>query len=350
LDDDDRPCQHMNRRKLIQRLARERELLLVKAADLAWRRQRCGQGFRFIDDRGLTIRDTATLKRLKSLAVPPAYRNVRFAADPRAHLQAVGEDDAGRTQYRYHPRWEEVREAAKSERLVNLAQALPHIQKAVRRRLARRDESLAYANAVVVHLVETTAIRAGGESYARDHGTRGATTLLKSNIQIKGRTLSLRFRAKGSQLVTREVENRRLANAVQRMLALPGRRLFQHRREDGSVQPVRASDVNTFLRQVSGRQISLKDFRTMVASVGVLETLAATRPATNERTRRSQVRSAVVAAAEELANTPTVCRTSYVHESVVAAFEQGALPRLVKQGSSPAERVAALAKIVTRHG
>jgi len=340
----------MNRRKLIQRLARDRELILVGAGDLGWHRKRCGRGFRFVDDKGAPIRDRTTLARLKSLAVPPAYRNVRFAADPRAHLQAVGEDDAGRTQYRYHPRWDEIREAAKAERLVDLARALPDIQKAVRRRLARGDDSLGYANAAVVHLVETTAIRAGGESYARERGTRGATTLLKSNIQIKGRTLSLKFRAKGSQLVTREVDNRRLATAVQRLLALPGRRLFQHRRDDGSVQPVRASDVNAFLREVSGRQISLKDFRTMVASVGVLEALAATRPATSERRRRSQVRSAVVAAAEELANTPAVCRTSYVHDSVVAAFEQGTLPRLVKEGSSPAERVAALAKIVTRHG
>jgi DNA topoisomerase-1 len=340
----------MNRRKLIQRLARDRELILVGAGDLGWYRKRCGRGFRFVDDKGATIRDKTTLARLKSLAVPPAYRNVRFAADSRAHLQAVGEDAAGRTQYRYHPLWEEVREAAKAARLADLAKALPDIQKAVRRRLARRDDSLGYANAAVVHLVETTALRAGGESYVRERGTRGATTLLKSNIQIDGKTLTLRFRAKGSKLIRREIDNRRLATTLAHLLALPGRRLFQHRKEDGTVRPVRAGDVNAFLREISGRQISLKDFRTMVASVGVLETLAAAEPGSSERMRRSQVRSAVAAAAEELSNTPTVCRTSYVHDSIVAAFEQGVLPRLVKQGSSPAERVATLAKIVTRHG
>lgn len=340
----------MNRRKLIQRLARDRGLALIGVGDLKLRRRRCGRGFHFIDENGTILRNKATLARLKSLAVPPAYQNVRLAADPQAHLQAVGEDAAGRTQYRYHPQWQEVREAAKSERLADLARALPDIQKAVRRRLARRDDSLDYVNAAVVHLVETTALRAGGESYARERGTRGATTLLKSNIQIDGKRLSLRFRAKGSKLVVRKVDNQRLAAALKQLLALPGRRLFQHRKDDGSVRPVRASDVNAFLREISGRQISLKDFRTMLASVGVLETLAATEPGTNERTRRSQVRSAVAAAAEELSNTPTVCRTSYVHESVVAAFERGALPRLVKQGSSPAERVATLARIVTRHG
>ncbi|MDI1286579.1 MAG: DNA topoisomerase IB [Reyranella sp.] len=340
----------MNRRKLIQRLARDRGLSLVGAGDLKLRRQRCGRGFRFIGEDGKTIRNKATLARLRSLAVPPAYQNVHFAADPQAHLQAIGEDAAGRTQYRYHPQWQEVLEAAKSERLADLARALPDIQKAVRRRLARRDDSLDYVTAAVVHLVETTALRAGGESYARERGTRGATTLLKSNVQIDGKRLSLRFRAKGSKLVVREVDNRRLAAALERMLALPGCRLFQHRKEDGTVRPVRASDVNAFLREVSGRQISLKDFRTMLASVGVLETLAATKPGTSDRTRRSQVRSAVAAAAEELSNTPTVCRTSYVHDSVVAAFERGALPRLVKQGSSPAERVATLGRIVTRHG
>jgi DNA topoisomerase-1 len=340
----------MNRRKLIQRLARDRGLILTGAGALKLRRQRCGRGFRFIDEHGATISDKTTIARLKSLAVPPAYQNVRFAAQPQAHLQAVGEDAAGRLQYRYHPQWQEVREAAKSERLADLARALPDIQKAVRRRLARRDDSLDYVTAAVVHLVETTALRAGGESYARERGTRGATTLLKSNVRIDGKTLSLRFRAKGAKLVSRAVTNRRLATALEQLLALPGRRLFQHRKEDGTVRPVRASDVNAFLREISGRQISLKDFRTMVASVGVLETLAATEPGTSERKRRSQVRSAVAAAAEELSNTPTVCRTSYVHESVVAAFEEGVLPRLVKQDSSPAERIATLARIVTRHG
>ncbi len=340
----------MNRRKLIQRLAREKGLCLVGAADLTWRRQPCGRGFRYLREDDTAIRDKSTLARLKSLAVPPAYQNVRFAADPRAHLQAVGEDDAGRTQYRYHPQWQEVREAARSERLADLARALPDIQKAVRRRLARRDDSLGYVAAAVVQLVETTALRAGGESYVRERGTRGATTLLKSNVQIDGRKLSLRFRAKGGKRVSREVDNRRLATTLQHLLTLPGRRLFQCRKDDGTLRPVHARDVNAFLREVSGRQISLKDFRTMVASVGVLETLAAAEPGASKRTRRSQVRSAVAAAAEELSNTPTVCRKSYVDDSVVAAFERGALPRLVKQGSSPAERIATLARILARHG
>jgi DNA topoisomerase-1 len=185
----------MNRRQLIKRLARDRGLILVGAGDLKLCRQRCGRGFRFIDEKGTTLRDRATIMRLKSLAVPPAYQNVRFAADPQAHLQAVGEDAAGRTQYRYHPQWQEIREAAKAERLADLARALPDIQRAVRQRLACRDDSLDYANAAVVHLVEITALRAGGESYARERGTRGATTLLKSNIRIDGKTLSLRFRA-----------------------------------------------------------------------------------------------------------------------------------------------------------
>ena len=342
------PAHH--RRKLIRQLARARGLILLGPGDLCLHRLRHGRGFRFVDEDGVTLRDKDTLTRLKALAVPPAYEKVRFAAEARGHLQAVGEDAAGRRQYRYHPQWQEVREAAKTERLADLARALPEIQRAVRRRLARRDESLDYASAVVIHLVAATALRAGSESYARERGTRGATTLLKSNIQIEGRTLSLRFRAKGSKLVARAVDDRRLVTAIQQLFALPGRRLFQHRKEDGIVRSVRAGDVNTFLRQISGRQISLKDFRTMVASVGVLGTLATAKPAASERLRRSQVRSAVAVAAEELTNTSAVCRTSYVHDSVVVAFERGTLPRLIKQDSSPAERVAALAKILTRHG
>ena len=337
-------------RRLIERLAHENGLVLVGPGSLVLRRRRCGKGFRFIDASGAALRDKATIARLKSLAMPPAYADVRFAADPRAHLQAVGQDAAGRLQYRYHPQWSVVREAVKAVRLAGLAKALPAIQRAVRRGMARKDDSLQCATALVVRLVATTALRAGGESYARESGTRGATTLLKSNIRIDGETVCLSFRAKGSKPVTRESQDRRLATALQRLLTLPGRRLFQHRDDEGTVRPVRASDVNAFLRQVSGRAISLKDFRTMVASVGVLETLAATEPADSERARRSQVRSAVAGVAEELANTPAVCRTSYVHDSVIAAFEQGTLPRLVKLRRSPAQRAAALARVVAKHG
>jgi DNA topoisomerase-1 len=162
--------------------------------------------------------------------------------------------------------------------------------------------------------------------------------------------VTLQFKAKGGKPVVKEVRDIRLRAALQALMALPGRRLFQYRNADGAVHPVRAADVNAYLCGVAGRRLSLKDFRTLIASGAVLEVLAATEPASSARARRSQLRTAVTAVAEELANTPTVCRKSYVHEAVVTAFEQGALARLRKPTRSPIQKAEVLARIVARHG
>ena len=337
---------NQQQRALVTKLARERGLKIVRTAALTVQRQRHGKGFRFVDRRGATIRGAEELQRLKSLAVPPAYINVRLAADPNAHLQAIGEDAAGRLQYRYHPLWADVREALKARRLAGLAKSLPEIRRAVSRGLASADCDRHFATAAVVRLVTLTAIRAGGEAYARERGTRGATTLLKANIRIAEGLCTLQFKAKGGAIVSKDLRDRRLVAAIRRLVALPGPRLFQYRDSDGAVRPVRAGDVNRFLRGVAGQPISLKDFRTLLASTTALKTLAVTVPATSARGRRSQVRAAVTAIAGELANTPTVCRASYVHDAVVTAFEKGRLRRIGKQ--SPLEAAETLARIVSR--
>jgi DNA topoisomerase-1 len=314
---------------------------------LLLRRQRSGKGFRFVGADGGTIKDVATVARLKSLAMPPAYANVRYAADPSMHLQAVGEDAAGRLQYRYHPDWLQVRESLKARKLANLSKTLPVISRAVRRWLRSDNGDVRHVSAAVVYLVSKTALRAGSDAYARERGTRGATTLLKSNVQIDGELVRLHFRGKGARMVTREVRDRILATTCRSLFALPGRRLFQYRGTDGALHLVRAAEVNTFLRDVSGVRISLKDFRTLVASAGVMRALAAAPPAETERARRALVRDAIAAAAEQLANTPTVCRKSYVHESVIAAFEKGGLPTAA--GRSLKGTAQALARVVARH-
>lgn len=338
----------MSRLSATDHLMRDHGLKRGSPAHLVLRRQRCGKGFRFVDAAGKIITDGATVARLKSLAMPPAYANVRYAADSDLHLQAVGEDAAGRLQYRYHPAWQQVREALKARKLQSIASTLPVISRAVRRCLrAPTMGDRQAAAAAVVYLVSKTALRAGSDSYARERGTRGATTLLKSNIEIAGMEVRLRFRGKGAKMVAREVRDKILARTCRALLALPGRRLFQYRGADGAVHPVRAADVNTFLREVSGARLSLKDFRTLVASAGVMKALSSAPPAETMRERKSLLREAIAAAAETLTNTPTVCRKSYVHGSVIAAFEQGALP---PQTSGSLEGAAqALARVVARH-
>lgn len=337
----------MPRSQLVEHLAREQGLSIVSPEALTIRRQRCGKGFAFRTADGKCVRAPDDVARLRSLAVPPAYVEVRYAADPSAHLQAVGTDAAGRLQYRYHPNWTGVREALKARRLARIARALPTIRRKVKKALASDAEDASFAIAAVVHLVSLTAIRAGSEAYARERGMRGAATLLKSNVKLDRRTVTLTFKAKDGKPVSKEVRDKRLARTVTRLMALPGRRLFQYRDADGALRPVRAQEVNDFLRATAGRRISLKDFRTLVDSAGALEALAAAEPASRERARRSQIRRAVTAVAEELANTPTICRKSYVHDSVVEAFEGGKLSRR-KPSRSRAKNVELPARIVSR--
>lgn len=336
-------------RLLKARAPRPAALRRVSPQELAIRRRRNGKGFVYVTPGGRALRDSATLRRLKSLAVPPAYEDVLYAEDPRAHLQAVGRDAAGRLQYRYHPDWEKVRERRKAKRLLALVTALPRIRRCVSKHLASSEPTREFALAAVIHLVARSAIRPGSEAYLRAHGTRGATTLLKSNAIIKRDKVVLSFRGKGGQQIERDIRSRRLARALGVLMSLPGKRLFQYRDADGALRGLRRRDVNEFLYAVAGVRISLKDFRTLSASTAVLETLAHIPPAKSERARRKQILEAVSAAASDLANTPTVCRRSYVHDTIFTTFENGGLKRFsakLKQcrSSSGCEKV--LAQIV----
>jgi DNA topoisomerase-1 len=329
--------------------ARRLGLKHVASDTLSIRRRRCGKGWTYLAPNGRTIRDSAIVRRLARLAVPPAYQEVLFAEDPDAHLQAIGRDAAGRLQYRYHPEWEKVRELRKARRLARLAGVLPRIRRSLGQYLAAEEPTRELALASVIELVACSAIRPGSESYARMHGTRGAATLLKSNVSIYGHAITLTFRGKGGKHIVKEFTSARLCRAIERLKQLPGRRLMQYRAASGDVRLVAAQEVNAFLREIAGVNISLKDFRTLLASASVLEALARATPATSDRKRKRQVLDAVRAAAESLANTPAICRKSYVHDTVVEAFEDGVLERFSEtlNGCRSANRKAqVLAQIV----
>jgi DNA topoisomerase-1 len=299
----------------------------VSAATLSIQRRRCGRGWTYFGPGARRIKDNATLQRLARLAVPPAYRDVLYAADPVAHLQAVGRDSESRLQYRYHPDWEKVREIRKARRLARLADALPRINRSLGQHLASPEPTRDFVFAAVIDLVARTAIRPGGENYARLRGTRGAATLLKSNVEISGEEIRLTFRGKGGKRIIKEFTAPRLVKVITLLQQLPGRRLFQYHGKNGDLRHVTAPEVNVFLRDIAGMRISLKDFRTLLASASVFEMLSRAEPAPSEGKRRKQVLEAVRIAAENLANTPTICRKSYVHQTVVAAFEDGMLQR-----------------------
>lgn len=303
----------------------------ITVDELTIRRVRSGTGFSYVQPNGRPLRDPRTLFRLKRLAVPPAYDKVVFAVNTRAHIQAMGIDSAGRRQYRYHADWEKVRETKKAKRLTKLVQCLPKIRRSLTTHLNSAEPTREAALAAVIDLIACTALRPGSESYAREHGTRGASTLLKSNVTIVGDKIRLKFRGKGGLQIDKELRSRRLVRIFRGLMSLPGTRLFQYRDEGGSVRKVRRRDVNAFLQSLTPEKITLKDFRTMIACSCALGHLADVTPKPSQAGRRKQVKQALRAVADELVNTPAVCAKSYVHTALVDAFESGALARMSKR-------------------
>ncbi|MDU6491055.1 MAG: DNA topoisomerase IB, partial [Bradyrhizobium sp.] len=250
---------------------------------------------------------------------------------------------------RYHADWEKVREHRKAHRLAKLVGALPRIRRAVSKHLAGDEPTREFALAAVIELIARTAIRPGNESYARLNGTRGATTLLKSNVILEDDGLVLTFKAKGGKAVRKECDAAKLVRAVGILRGLPGRRMFQYRDAQGVVRAVSTTQVNAFLREIAGIKISLKDFRTLMASAVALETLSRITPAASARGRKKQILEAIRAAADELTNTPAICRKSYVHDTIVTAFEDGILERFaatMKGQRSQTRREQLLAQVV----
>jgi DNA topoisomerase I len=333
----------------VESLAKELGLRLGDQNQLTIRRIKRGKGYSFVRANGSHIRDASTIRRLHAMAVPPAYREVRYSPDPASHLQAVGIDAAGRLQYRYHADWEKVREQRKAHRLAKLVAALPKIRRNVSAILSGEEPTREFALASVIELIARTAIRPGSESYARLNGTRGASTLLKSNVTIEDDAVVLTFKAKGGKAVRKECNAAKLVRAIGILRAIPGKRMFQYRDAAGTVRAVNTTQVNAFLRDIAGIKISLKDFRTLMASAVALESLSRITPAASARGRKKQVLQAIRAAADQLSNTPAICRRSYVHDTIVTAFEDGILERFaatMKGCRSQTRREQLLAQVV----
>ena len=333
----------------VESLASELGLTLGDQNQLTIRRVKRGKSYSFVRANGSHIRDPRTIRRLHAMAVPPAYAEVRYSPDPKSHLQAVGRDAAGRLQYRYHSDWEKIREHRKAHRLARLVEALPKIRRNVSMHLSGELPTREFALSAVIELIARTAIRPGNESYARLNGTRGATTLLKSNVTLEDDCVVLTFKAKGGKAVKKECDAAKLVRAIGILGTLPGRRMFQYRDNSGNVRTVSTVQVNAFLREIAGIKISLKDFRTLMASAVVLESLSRISPASSARGRKRQVLEAIRAAADQLSNTPAICRKSYVHDTIVTAFEDGILERFaatMKGYRSQKKREQLLAQVV----
>ncbi|MCC7365061.1 MAG: DNA topoisomerase IB [Dehalococcoidia bacterium] len=289
------------------------------------RRLRTRSGFRYVLPGGEPLRDPDELARVRALAIPPAWTDVWIAPDARSHLQATGRDQKGRKQYRYHPRWQEERGGDKYARMVEFGTALPRIRRAVSRHLRLRGYPRERVLAVVVSLLDQTALRVGNASYERENGSYGLTTLTREHATVGSTRITFTFVGKSGKPHRVTIVDRRLARVVRGCEELPGQHLFSYVGDDGDARDVTSADVNEYLRSISGGDFTAKDFRTWAGSVSALAALVQMDPPGTKAEAKRAISAAMREVARELGNTPAVCRASYVHPRVLEAYAAGTL-------------------------
>jgi len=325
-------------------------LVYVSDAGRGIRRVRNDSGFGYVGDGGRPVSDDATLKRIRGLAIPPAYKAVWICINPRGHLQATGRDARGRKQYRYHPQWRLVRDGAKFERMAAFGAALPRLRRRLRHDLAGAGVTRERVLAAIVSLLDTTRIRVGNDEYARTNGSFGLTTLRNRHVRfVRDGRLRFCFRGKGGLEHEVVVDDKRLASIVRHCHELPGQRLFQYLDDAGERHPVDSGQVNDYLRDAMGADFTAKDFRTWGATLLAVELLAKLpRPDSDaEPAARACIVDVVKQVAMELRNTPAVCRKSYINPVVFDAWRSGILDAAdaaIPRGRAPkAERLCLMA-------
>ena len=311
-------------------MAREAGLIYVSDTSPGIVRQRAGRGFRYLTPQKRWLRDPQQLRRIASLAVPPAYRSVWICVNPRGHLQATGRDARGRKQYRYHPEWREMRDCAKFDRMESFAAALPKLRLRLRRDLSLPGLPRAKVLAAVASLLSSTAARVGNLEYARDNHSFGISTLRNRHVSfIKGGRARLSFVGKGGVSHEIVVDNKRIAQIVRRCQGLPGQHLFQYLDEAGQRNAIDSGQVNDYLREVMGGDFTAKDFRTWSATLRALELLSRIPDAASlsDAAAKQAIAGIVKEVAKELRNTPAVCRKSYINPDLFEAWRAGTIGR-----------------------
>ena len=303
-------------------------------------RQRRGRGMVFIGLDGKPLRDPDSIQRIRALAIPPAWTEVWICPRPNGHLQATGRDSKGRKQYRYHPRWRQVRDETKYSRLVTFGDSLPAIRKRLRQDLSLSGLPREKVLGTVVQLLEKALIRVGNEEYARTNGSFGLTTLRDRHVTIEGSRLRFQFKGKAGKSHRVDITDRRLARIVKRCQDIPGYELFQYEDENGDYQVVDSADVNAYLREIAGMEFSAKDFRTWAGTVFAAIALKDLGPADSDRDAKRKIVEAVNTVSESLGNTPAVCRKCYIHPEIIDAYIDGSLEHLGVRSLSGPQRKA----------
>ncbi|WP_210348215.1 DNA topoisomerase IB [Methylobacterium sp. SD274] len=288
-------------------------------------RRRSGTGFSYRDAKGKPVRDPKILKRVRSLAVPPAYTDVWICPRADGHIQATGRDAKGRKQYRYHPDFRQARDSTKFEHIMAFADALPAIRARVEEDMSRRGLSREKVLATIVHLLEATLIRVGNDDYARTNKSYGLTTLRDPHVTVAGAELTFRFKGKSGKMWNLSVKDRRVARIVKSCQDLPGQELFQYIDDAGETRDVTSADVNAYLREITGQEITAKDFRTWAGTVLAALALQEFEAFDSAAKAKKNLRAAIESVSARLGNTPTICRKCYIHPEILDGYLEGAL-------------------------
>lgn len=298
------------------------------------RRIRAGRGFRYVTEGNRAVRDPRTLRRIRSLAIPPAWTDVWICPIEEGHLQATGRDARGRKQHLYHPLWREVRDATKYDRVIEFARTLPKIRRKVARDLRGNGLGRERVLATAVRLMDLTFLRVGNEEYARHNNSYGLTTLKDKHATVRGRTIRFCFRGKSGKEHEIELADERLAKIVKGCQDIPGQELFQYYDEDGQRRSITSRDVNEYLREAAGAGFTARDFRTWAGTVLAMQALQEIGFSGNGRMKRNVTR-AIESVASRLGNTPSVCRKCYIHPVVIERYSDGTLPAVNGNGIRP---------------
>ena len=300
-------------------------------------RKKTASGFRYVDQHGKPVRDAETLRRIKALAIPPAWTEVWISPFENGHLQAIGRDAKGRKQSRYHAAWRTARDENKYERMMHFGDALPAIRARVDDDLGRPGLPREKVLAAVVRLMETTFIRVGNREYARENHSYGLTTMRNRHVDVEGSKMTFRFKGKSGVHHEIELMDRRLANIVRKCHDLPGQELFEYMDHEGCAHTIDSADVNAYLQAISGHEFTAKDFRTWAGTVLAALMLREFEPFSTDKEARKNVVAAIERVAERLGNTPSVCRKCYVHPEVLKCYLDGEMIETINQRMEQAQ-------------
>ncbi len=311
-------------------------LRYVSDATPGIRRKRVGKHFSYLDLDGKPIRDKGKIAYIHALGIPPAWKNVWICPNSHGHIQATGRDAKGRKQYRYHPKWREIRDETKFDRMIAFGKALPLVRECVEHDLKLPGLPREKVLATVVRLLDTTSIRIGNEEYARENGSFGLTTMRDDHVEVTGTKVRFHFRGKSGKDHEIDVRDRQLAKIIKTCQHLPGHELFQYYDEQEKLHVIESNDVNAYLQRITDQEFTAKDFRTWTGTVTAMCSLQDLGPYETETQAKRNVVDAIKSASKQLGNTPTICRKSYIHPEIIDAYLNGSLLNALKQDDKQA--------------